>query len=198
MTPHSKRTYIPIKNTKTQKITTIGDAYVAAAGPSISRHTKEQATRAIVRMGRDMIKVAERINMMFDDKAAWNEFLSANTIKVRQREAQIALNSAMRNLTPADAKPGGRHDISAGPMFSPNCDSVYSDPDDLSYRDKVVAPRDRKLAIRVGVDNGVVFGGVLGQKQFVYQIWGPSLSKATRMESTGRRGAVSGLLLGRV
>ena len=55
--------------------------------------------------------------------------------------------------------------------------------------DRLVSPEDStsgQVRLRLGLHLGTVFGGVLGAKQYQYQIWGEALEKATRMESSGR------------
>jgi len=45
--------------------------------------------------------------------------------------------------------------------------------------------------IRIGINTGPLMAGVVGEKKFVYDVWGDSVNLASRMESSGKKGQVN-------
>ena len=48
----------------------------------------------------------------------------------------------------------------------------------------------RPLAVRFGIDTGPVVAGVIGEKKFIYDLWGDPVTMASRMETHGEAGAI--------
>jgi len=46
------------------------------------------------------------------------------------------------------------------------------------------------LRIRIGIDTGPAVGGVIGQRKFIYDLWGDTVNTASRMESHGSPGEI--------
>ena len=135
--------------------------------------------------------------VMFADLVAFTEWSSS--LK------PIELLSALRSLYAQVHDSAMRHGITRIRIMGDGymaAAGVADDPDDHAGRlarhalDVVEivrhtrAPDGRPLQVRVGMNTGPVICGVLGGEDLHYDVWGPSVSMAARLESHGAPGRV--------
>jgi class 3 adenylate cyclase len=62
--------------------------------------------------------------------------------------------------------------------------------DMLDVIDQFSAERGMSLSLRIGINTGPVIAGIIGEKKFIYDLWGDTVNIASRMESHGLPGSI--------
>ncbi len=56
--------------------------------------------------------------------------------------------------------------------------------------DAAIADMDCPIQMRIGLHSGEVVAGVIGQRKFAWDLWGPAVNLASRLESQGEPGGI--------
>ena len=63
----------------------------------------------------------------------------------------------------------------------------------LAARDVLARINERcdfDIQMRIGIDSGPVVAGIIGEKRFIYDLWGGTVKPASRMKSHGEPGEI--------
>jgi adenylate cyclase len=55
---------------------------------------------------------------------------------------------------------------------------------------RISAANEFEIQFRIGIDTGPVVAGIIGEKKFIYDLWGNTVNAASRMESHGEPGRI--------
>ena len=61
-----------------------------------------------------------------------------------------------------------------------------------AYMDQLTFLGEKQLSFRVGINSESLVAGVIGQKKFIYDLWGDTVNTASRLEFTGHPGRSAG------
>lgn len=60
----------------------------------------------------------------------------------------------------------------------------------LDETERSLAPDGSRLAVRIGMHAGPVTAGVIGEAKFIFDVWGDTMTTASRMQSHGAAGRI--------
>jgi len=183
------------------KVTTIGDAYIAVSGPAFGRgsggadtNTKELGALLAVRMACCMMEEAGRVQAIRKKKVEVDE---EEEQKQQQQEEEDDEHAVVLNDGDVDsldilgiAPYAGSREVSKKSAADRLRETVlphqFSSAAAFSTGEVEMVP----VKMRISCATGTIFGAVLGQRQFQWQVWGPALASAIKFEETGRPGVV--------
>ncbi|MAK28814.1 MAG: hypothetical protein CMI22_10725 [Opitutae bacterium] len=144
--------------------------------------------------------IAERhsgVSIIFVDIVGFTELSS----KLRPSELVTILDSIFRRFDLICERYGAEKIKTIGDGYMAATGVPEADPDHaanaartaLAFCESLENSVERhgiRLTIRVGVHTGTVVAGVIGEKKFIYDLWGDTVNVASRMESHGEVGRV--------
>jgi len=84
-------------------------------------------------------------------------------------------------------------------IWSPGVPTPYPDHaetlaqlalDMQAYAKEHIFLENQRLTFRIGINTGPLVAGVIGQKKFIYDLWGDTVNTASRMEAHGVQGSI--------
>ena len=135
----------------------------------------------------------------FKDFSKFSETLNAEQIIEEIDNCYKAFDAIVEKYNIEKIKTIGDAYMCAGGIPSPRDnhenDIVNAALEMIDYIDKSNAERVSRgippLDIRAGIHSGPVIAGIVGSKKYAYDIWGPTVNIAARMESSGEPGKLN-------
>ncbi len=124
------------------------------------------------------------------DFSRMSETMPANKVVSMLDEIFTEFDSIADKYGLEKIKTIGDEYMAAGGIPEPRADHCEAIANMALDIQQLILDRHQGVKLRVGIDSGSVVAGVIGQRKFIYDLWGDSVNMASRMESQSVEGKI--------